>query len=63
MTYTVGVGRHSNEEVDEMFRHDLMMLSELLGRFLSEWTANKKEGKQFVEQRRSRSAGSSKQFD
>ena len=31
MTYTVGVGRHSDEEVDAMFRHDLTMLSELLG--------------------------------
>lgn len=31
MTYTVGVGRHSNEEVGEMMVHDLRMLSELLG--------------------------------
>ena len=31
MTYTVGVGRHSDEEVDAMLRHDLTMLSELLG--------------------------------
>ena len=31
MTYTVGVGRHSKEEVDEMLKHDLTMLSELLG--------------------------------
>ena len=33
MTYTVGVGRHSNEEVDEMYKHDLLILSELLGTF------------------------------
>ena len=31
--YAVGVGRHSNEEVGEMMKHDLLMLSELLGRF------------------------------
>lgn len=28
--YTIGVGRHSNEEVEEMMKHDLRMLSELL---------------------------------
>ena len=33
MTYAVGVGRHSNEEVEEMMKHDLLMLSELLGRW------------------------------
>ena len=31
MLYTVGIGRHSNEEVAEMMKHDLRMLSELLG--------------------------------
>ena len=31
ITYTVGVGRHSNEEIAEMMKHDLRMLSELLG--------------------------------
>ena len=31
MTYYEGVGRHSNEEVGEMMKHDLRMLSELLG--------------------------------
>ena len=31
MTYTVGVGRHSNEEIAEMMKHDLSVLSELLG--------------------------------
>ena len=29
--YGIGVGRHSNEEVEEMMKHDLRMLSELLG--------------------------------
>ena len=42
MAYTVGVGRHSNEEVDEMFKHDLMMLSELLGKFSIENTYHMK---------------------
>lgn len=31
LTYTVGVGRHNNEEIAEMMKHDLRMLSELLG--------------------------------
>lgn len=31
ITYTVGVGRHSDAEIDEMMKHDLMMLSEILG--------------------------------
>ena len=38
MTYTVGVGRHSDEEVDAMFRHDLTMLSELLGMLYISYT-------------------------
>ena len=32
ITYTVGVGRHSDAEIDEMMKHDLMMLSEILGK-------------------------------
>ena len=33
MLHTVGVGRHSNEEVKNMMSHDMKMLSELLGMF------------------------------
>ena len=31
MLHTVGVGRHSDEEVKNMMSHDMKMLSELLG--------------------------------
>ena len=33
MLHTVGVGRHSDEEVKNMMSHDMKMLSELLGMF------------------------------
>ena len=33
MLHTVGVGRHSDEEVKNMMTHDMKMLSELLGMF------------------------------
>ena len=31
--YTIGVGRHSNEEIEEWMKHDLRMLSEILGNY------------------------------
>ena len=34
MLHTVGVGRHSDDEVKNMMAHDMKMLSELLGMFM-----------------------------
>ena len=35
MLHTVGVGRHSDEEVKNMMSYDMKMLSELLGMFFN----------------------------
>ena len=40
--YTLGVGRHSNEEIEEWMKNDLRKLSDILGKYFDhkQWKAS-----------------------